>query len=142
MNFKDLFPLINSEEKYSFESCLTMQDFISEVISIYFRENDERTKECCLSVYMAMRDHYPSYVKNIDQKIKDQIAILVTFSAHNDKYAKHSLNFEKTIRSLRVIATKDLLEPWPSLRIEVDVYDLSLRISDVVVKHPVDEREP
>ena len=41
--------------------------------------------------------------------IKDQIAILVTFSAHNKLYAKHSANFEKTIQTLRVIATKDLL---------------------------------
>ncbi len=41
--------------------------------------------------------------------IKDQIAILVTFSAHNKFYAKHSPNFDKTIQSLRVIATKDLL---------------------------------
>lgn len=41
--------------------------------------------------------------------IKDQIAILVTFSAHNRYYQKHSGNFMKTIQSLRVIASKDLL---------------------------------
>lgn len=41
--------------------------------------------------------------------IKDQIAILVTFSAHNKYYAKHSGNFTNTIKSLRVIASKDLL---------------------------------
>lgn len=57
--------------------------------------------------------HQDSEVKNYFTRylatIKDQIAILVTFSAHNRYYAKHSPNFDKTIRSLRVIATKDLL---------------------------------
>lgn len=57
--------------------------------------------------------HQDSEVQNYFTRymatIKDQIAILVTFSAHNKLYAKHSGNFEKTIRTLRVIATKDLL---------------------------------
>ena len=57
--------------------------------------------------------HQDSEVQNYFTRymatIKDQIAILVTFSAHNKLYAKHSANFEKTIQSLRVIATKDLL---------------------------------
>lgn len=50
-----------------------------------------------------------SYFTRYLATIKDQIAILVTFSAHNKLYAKHSPNFDKTIRSLRVIATKDLM---------------------------------
>jgi hypothetical protein len=41
--------------------------------------------------------------------IKDQIAILITFSAHNKYYAKHRSHFMDTVRSLRVTATKDLL---------------------------------
>ncbi|MEK6627949.1 MAG: hypothetical protein AABY53_04935 [Bdellovibrionota bacterium] len=57
--------------------------------------------------------HQDSEVQNYFTRylatIKDQIAILVTFSAQNKLYSKHSLNFDKTIRSLRVIATKDLL---------------------------------
>lgn len=57
--------------------------------------------------------HQDSEVKNYFTRylatVKDQIAILVTFSAHNRFYSKHSPNFDKTIRSLRVIATKDLL---------------------------------
>jgi len=40
--------------------------------------------------------------------IKDQIAILVTFSAHNKYYTKHQSHFMDTVKSLRVIATKDL----------------------------------
>lgn len=57
--------------------------------------------------------HQDSEVQNYFTRymatIKDQIAILVTFSAHNKLYSKHSANFEKTIQTLRVIATKDLL---------------------------------
>lgn len=41
--------------------------------------------------------------------IKDQIAILITFSVHNKYYAKHRAHFMDTVRSLRVIATKDIL---------------------------------
>ena len=58
--------------------------------------------------------HQDSEVQNYFTRymatIKDQIAILVTFSAHNKIYAKHSANFEKTIQTLRVIATKGLLD--------------------------------
>ena len=57
--------------------------------------------------------HQDSEVKNYFTRylatIKDQIAILVTFSAHNKYYAKHSGHFNNTIKSLRVIASKDLL---------------------------------
>ncbi len=57
--------------------------------------------------------HGNSEVKNYLTRylatIKDQIAILVTFSAHNKYFAKHSANFTKTVSSLRVIASKDLL---------------------------------
>lgn len=41
--------------------------------------------------------------------VKGEVAILVTFSAHNKFYAKHAAHFMDTIRSLRVIAEKDLL---------------------------------
>lgn len=50
-----------------------------------------------------------NYLTRYLATIKDQIAILVTFSAHNKYYAKHSVNFAKTVASLRVIASKDLL---------------------------------
>jgi len=57
--------------------------------------------------------HQDSEVQNYFTRylatIKDQIAILVTFSAHKNHYAEHSSNFDKTLHSLRVIATKDLL---------------------------------
>jgi hypothetical protein len=42
--------------------------------------------------------------------VKENIAILVTFSAHNRFYSKHSPNFDKTIQTLRIIATQDFLK--------------------------------
>lgn len=50
-----------------------------------------------------------NYLTRYLATIKDQIAILVTFSAHNKYYSKHSANFAKTVNSLRVVASKDLL---------------------------------
>ena len=48
-----------------------LEDFINQIINMYFKATDVRTKESCLSVYMAFRDHYPSYLKSINlEKIK------------------------------------------------------------------------
>ncbi len=52
-----------------------------------------------------VQNYYTRYLATT----KDQIAILVTFSAHNKYYAKHSSNFNNTVKSLRVIASKDIL---------------------------------
>ncbi len=52
-----------------------------------------------------VQNYYTRYLATT----KDQIAILVTFSAHNKYYAKHSTNFNNTVKSLRVIASKDIL---------------------------------
>lgn len=41
--------------------------------------------------------------------VKDRLAILVTFSAHKDAYAKFANDFLNAIGSLRVVATPDLL---------------------------------
>lgn len=41
--------------------------------------------------------------------IKDRIAILVTFSAHKEHFSKYANDFRQAIESLRVVATKDLL---------------------------------
>ncbi len=52
-----------------------------------------------------VQNYYTRYLATI----KDQVAILITFSVHNKYYAKHRAHFMDTVRSLRVIATKDLL---------------------------------
>lgn len=41
--------------------------------------------------------------------MKDKIAILVTFSAHKQVYTKYSQDFFKAVQSLRVIASKNLI---------------------------------
>lgn len=50
-----------------------------------------------------------SYFTRYMATIKDRIAILVTFSAHKEHFAKYSNDFQQAIESLRVVATKDLL---------------------------------
>lgn len=51
----------------------------------------------------------PNYFTRYFATIKDKIAILVTFSAHKMYYSKYSQDFFKSIMSLRVIASKNLL---------------------------------
>lgn len=50
----------------------------------------------------------PNYFTRYLATIKESIAVLVTFSAHKDEYAKYSSDFTKAIQSLRVIASKSL----------------------------------
>ncbi|MEK6773881.1 MAG: hypothetical protein AABY64_08065 [Bdellovibrionota bacterium] len=51
----------------------------------------------------------PSYFTRYLATIKESIAVLITFSAHKDEYAKYSSDFTKAIQSLRVIASKNLI---------------------------------
>lgn len=58
-----------------------------------------------LHINSEVQNYYTRYLATI----KDQIAILVTFSVHNKYYPKHRAHFMDTIRSLRVNSTKDIL---------------------------------
>ncbi len=58
---------------------------------------------------MHVNSEVQNYYTRYAATVKDQIAILITFSAHTSHFAKHGVNFNKTIQSLRVIATKDIL---------------------------------
>lgn len=51
----------------------------------------------------------PNYFTRYVVTIKDKIAVLVTFSAHTDSFVKYSAEFFKSVQSLRVIASKNLL---------------------------------
>lgn len=51
----------------------------------------------------------PSYFTRYLATIKDKIAVLVTFSAHRNKYGDYSSAFFKAVNSLRVIATANIL---------------------------------
>ena len=68
MDFKRIFPIVDFNEKYKFSHCFTAQEFLIQVVDIYFNDMDSRTREACLSVYMAYRDHYPSYLVYLDQE--------------------------------------------------------------------------
>jgi hypothetical protein len=95
--------------------------------------------------------HQDSEVKNYFTRYmattKDQIAILVTFSAHNKAYAKHSINFEKAIRTLRVVAAKDINKymagekmPFGSERFGTDRYTTDVaNISAEIARGPASE---
>ena len=72
--------------------------------SVGSRINDQQWLDA-LHTNSEVQSYYTRYLATI----KDQIAILITFSAHNKYYSKHSTNFNNTVRSLRVIASKDLL---------------------------------
>lgn len=58
---------------------------------------------------MQKGSEIPNYFTRYVATIKEKIAILVTFSAHADFFAKYSTDFFKAIQSLRVIASKNLL---------------------------------
>ncbi|MEZ0391844.1 MAG: hypothetical protein ACAH59_06495 [Pseudobdellovibrionaceae bacterium] len=59
---------------------------------------------------LHMGSEVPNYFTRYLATIKDRIAILITFSAHKDFYTKYSQDFFKAAQSLRVIATKNLLD--------------------------------
>lgn len=50
----------------------------------------------------------PNYFTRYLATIKDNIAILVTLSAHKNYYTRYSQEFYKTVMSLKVVATKNL----------------------------------
>ena len=62
---------------------------------------------------MQLGSEVTSYYTRYLATMKDRIAILVTFSAHQAHYTKYSKDFIRAIESLRVVATKDLLANRP-----------------------------
>lgn len=58
---------------------------------------------------MHLGSEIPGYYTRYAATVKDKIAILVTLSAHQKFYTKYSRDFVKAVESLRVIASKDLL---------------------------------
>lgn len=50
----------------------------------------------------------PSYYTRYEATIKDRLAILVTFSAHQRQYTKYSADFVRAIMSLKVVANKEM----------------------------------
>lgn len=63
---------------------------------------------------MHLGSEIASYYTRYLATVKDKIAILVTFSAHQEHYTKYSADFLKAVESLRVVAAKDILDAKPS----------------------------
>lgn len=51
----------------------------------------------------------PNYFTRYLATMKEKIAILITFSAHVDYFAKYSTEFIRAVQSLRVVASRSLL---------------------------------
>lgn len=62
---------------------------------------------------MHMGSEIASYYTRYLASVKDRLAILVTFSAHKDHYTKYSSDFLKSIESIRVTVSKDILDTKP-----------------------------
>jgi hypothetical protein len=62
---------------------------------------------------MHMGSEVSTYYTRYLGTVKDQLAILVTFSAHKLHYTKYSQEFLTAIQSLKVIASKDILSKRP-----------------------------
>ena len=67
MNYGAIFPIIDSQKKYKFEKCSSPAEFLNQVIEIYKNDSELRIQQACLSVFLAFRDHYPSYLKNLNR---------------------------------------------------------------------------
>ncbi len=65
MSFKFVFPLYDTSENFTFDECNSNEEFIVEIVRIFFSDSDLRVKEAALAVFMAYRDHYPKYLANL-----------------------------------------------------------------------------
>lgn len=63
---------------------------------------------------MHLGSEIASYYTRYLATIKDKLAILVTFSAHKEHYTKYSKDFLQAIESIRVVASKDILNSQSS----------------------------
>jgi LPXTG-motif cell wall-anchored protein len=80
---------------------------VSQVKNIRTRKINEHLWVDALHLGSEIPGYYTRYVATL----KDKLAILVTFSAHQKHYTKYSNDFFKAVESLRVTASKDLLTP-------------------------------
>lgn len=83
----------------------------------------------------------PNYYTRYLATTKGRIAILVTFSAHTKIYTKYAHQFLKAIQSLRVVATKNLLNQPSYAPIGGAKEQLGLGIGSHIPDDLVDEAE-
>ncbi|HEY1079696.1 MAG TPA: hypothetical protein VGE46_06345 [Bdellovibrio sp.] len=68
MSFLRLIPLSDVPGSELFQHSRSLQEFLSAIVAAIPMCTDVREQQAYLSVYMAFRDHYPSYLKSIDPK--------------------------------------------------------------------------
>ena len=66
MKYSTIFPIVDIQKKYEFEKCASAAEFLDQVIEIYKKDTELRIQQACLSVFLAFKDHYPSYLKKIN----------------------------------------------------------------------------
>ncbi len=76
MDFTKIIPLTDIPSK-DFESCDNLQAFLTKIIELVQSASDLRTQQAYLSVYMAFRDHYPSYLRNKDTQTLEKLNQLI-----------------------------------------------------------------
>ena len=103
----DSFPLYENHMNSSIST--TSKSGVSLTSTVIYKAQQQRYNDQPWLDGLHRDSEVQNYFTRYLATIKDQIAILVTFSAHNKYYAKHSGHFTNTIKSLRVIASKDLL---------------------------------
>ncbi|KYG65801.1 hypothetical protein AZI86_01630 [Bdellovibrio bacteriovorus] len=68
MKFGQIVPLTEVSAK-DLDSCDNLQEFLEKIMVLAEKTTDLRTQQAYLSVYMAFRDHYPSYLEKTDKEI-------------------------------------------------------------------------
>ncbi len=117
---KEAVIILTAKEKGPTDTFELYQNHMSSPITTQGKSGSMTSTVIYKSTQLKMSDHpwldalhtnseVQNYYTRYLATTKDQIAILVTFSAHNKYYAKHSTNFNNTVKSLRVIASKDIL---------------------------------
>ena len=67
-----------------------------------------------MHLHGELPNHYTRYLATV----KDRLGILVTFTAHRKFYTKYSHQFARAIKSLAVVAPKDMLSGQPNLGVQ------------------------
>lgn len=81
-------------------------------------------------------NYYTRYLATI----KENIAILVTLSAHKNTYTKYTGDFNKAVQSLRVIASKNLLSQPNLAGIRPSTAELNAPVSNIAQNYlPADD---
>lgn len=82
----------------------------SEVLNVQERMINNHKWIDALHLGSEITSYYTRYVATV----KDQLAILITLSAHREHYTKYSNDFLKTINSLSIVAPRDLFTGRPA----------------------------